>query len=118
METAMRIAALVMALAIASPALADTPVPAPNPLRVQDLPPPPPPSASLCGPRADIVAVLRQRWQEVQVSMGLQPDGRLVETYASAAGGFTILLTSPDGTSCMVSSGEGFRLTGVPGEDA
>jgi hypothetical protein len=110
-------ALILAALVASSPALADAPVPVPNPLRVQDMPPPPP-SASLCGPRADIVAVLRQRWQEVQVSMGLQPDGRLVETYASAAGGFTVLLTSPDGTSCMVSSGEGFRLTGVPGEDA
>lgn len=95
----------------AASARADVPVPPPHPLRVQDMPPPPPPSRGatprvLCRDRAEIIGVLRQRFDETQRSFGLQSDGLVLEMYAAPSGSWTALITRPDGTSCIVASGE------------
>ena len=59
-----------------------------------------------CADRDDIVTRLEGNFHEVQLATGLQANGVLVEIWASpGTGTWTIFLTSPDGTSCITSSG-------------
>ncbi|MFQ5776195.1 MAG: hypothetical protein ACE5GS_16880 [Kiloniellaceae bacterium] len=42
--------------------------------------------------------------------MGVTAEGSLVEVLADATGGtWTIIVTSPEGVSCLILSGEGWR---------
>ncbi|MEM9049773.1 MAG: hypothetical protein AAGC92_13760 [Pseudomonadota bacterium] len=60
-----------------------------------------------CGPRADIVKVLSQKYQEQHQASGLQSAAAMVEIWASeGSGSWTILVTHANGTSCIVASGQ------------
>lgn len=62
-----------------------------------------------CHPRDHLLAVLEEKYGEVPIGFGVT-NGRLVELLTSADGiSWTIIQTSPDGVSCMVTSGEGWR---------
>lgn len=76
------------------------------------------PPAPRCLPHADMAALLHERWGEDRITVALQSDGRLLELYAAPSGSWTAALTVPQGISCMVGSGDGFRLVQVPGHDA
>ena len=58
-----------------------------------------------CGLRAAIAAQLKQVYAEEVVGMGLSDAGSLVELFVSPAGTWTVLLTSPQGISCMIGTG-------------
>jgi len=62
----------------------------------------------------DALAGLAQRFQEQPRVSGLTSTGALMIVTASEAGGFSVLLVSPDGTACMVAAGEGFEVTEAP----
>ena len=62
-----------------------------------------------CAQRSDIVHNLENKHQEKQIAIGLDDNGRLIEVFASSGGGFTFLLSYPDGYSCVAASGEGWR---------
>jgi hypothetical protein len=71
--------------------------------------------ASACAPRSELVAHLAAKFGEVRVSIGVTKKGALIETFASQAGTWTILVTSPTGRSCLVAVGDGFvGSTGTP----
>jgi hypothetical protein len=60
-----------------------------------------------CAARAEVVAKLAQRFGETLRSVGLQRADGLVEIYASEkTGTWTILVTRPDGMSCLLAAGE------------
>lgn len=60
-----------------------------------------------CAERARVVERLAERFGETRKSMGLNQVNGLVEVFASDdTGSWTILLTRPDGTSCLLASGE------------
>lgn len=64
-------------------------------------------AAAPCAARAQVVDRLAERFGETRQSMGLANNIGLVEIYASdSTGSWTILLTRPDGTSCLLASGE------------
>jgi hypothetical protein len=64
----------------------------------------------LCGKRTDIVRQLDEKYGETRRSMGLSEGKGVVELYASdETGSWTILLTTPQGTACMMASGEAFQ---------
>lgn len=74
----------------------------------------PPATAATCFQRENVVQTLQTLFSERQTALGLQANGKLVEVWTSAeSGNFTILVTSPDGISCVVSSG-GFWQSVVP----
>ncbi len=77
------LATILLALFVAFPALAQT----------------------QCGARDSIVASLEDRYSEVPVSMGLASNGAMIEVFASETGSFTIIITQPNGVSCMVAAG-------------
>lgn len=63
-----------------------------------------------CGKRDALVAQLEGRYGETRRSVGLQSGRGIVETYANdKTGSWTILVTTPDGLSCLVAAGEAFR---------
>ena len=67
-------------------------------------------SAPTCGPREAIVESLAQHYDEVPVAVGITHAGGLVEVLSRHDGlTWTIIVSTPDGRSCMVSSGEGWR---------
>ena len=71
-----------------------------------------------CGPRNDVVKRLAEKYEEVQVAMGLSVTGKLVEIFVAEKGAFTILLSDANGTSCIATTGENWSTEGfieVPG---
>ena len=65
-----------------------------------------------CGVRETVVAKLQDRYSESLVAGGLQANQNvqtMVEVWASEkTGTFTMLLTSPEGVSCVVAIGTDF----------
>ncbi len=60
-----------------------------------------------CGPREAVLELLGNQYDETTVAVGLANSGGVVEVLASNDGStWTIMLTMPDGNSCVVASGE------------
>ncbi len=69
-----------------------------------------PRGAVACGEHAALVAALTERYEERQVSIGLQNNGRLLEVFASKrTGTWTILSTQANGKSCIIAVGRHFE---------
>lgn len=58
-----------------------------------------------CADRDAMVRVLAQRYHEAPRAVGLANATAMIEVFTSKAGTWTILLTRPDGASCIVSAG-------------
>jgi len=72
-----------------------------------------------CTNRAEFVAKLKEHYSEAPQNIGLMPNGSMIETFAHPeTGTWTILITSPEGVSCMVASGTAYEIintsTGQP----
>ena len=85
--------ALAVTLGLAAPALAQAP------------------SQSMltpaCHSHADLAEMLNQKYAEQPSAVGLQADGHLVEVFVAHDGtSWTIVVTRPDGWSCIVAVGE------------
>lgn len=90
---------LALVLLLATPALADEPQPQP------------------CGKREAVVAFLAREYGERAVARGATDDGSaIVEIFASQAGTWTAVTTTPDGQACIGVSGKLWRLLAVPVE--
>ncbi|WP_193367070.1 hypothetical protein [Pelagibius marinus] len=63
---------------------------------------------STCGAREAVLDRLSSRYDEQPVSRGVTATGSLLEILASPAGTWTIIVTIPNGPTCLVSSGEGW----------
>ena len=63
-----------------------------------------------CNNRDKIIAWLGTRYQEAPVATGISSKGSLIEVLTTKDGStWTILLTSPNGTSCIVESGQAWQ---------
>lgn len=76
-----------------------------------------------CAARTQVVERLSEKYGETLQSMGMHSNDGLLEVYASeATGTWTILVTSPDGTACMIAAGQMWESNAVPpikpGKDA
>ena len=65
----------------------------------------------LCGQRDNIIDELRKTWQEDRTAIGLSNNGGILEVYSSDQGTWTLLLTMPDGPTCMIGAGEHWEQT-------
>lgn len=64
----------------------------------------------ICGERDHVVAQLEGRYGESVRSIGLAPQNRIVEVFASEeTGSWTITVTSADGMTCLMASGRHFE---------
>ena len=68
-----------------------------------------------CVQREKLVHNLAEKYNEKQTAIGREAAGgksRMVEVFVSSTGSFTILLSYPNGVSCVAASGEGWRQIG------
>lgn len=66
--------------------------------------------AARCAPRDMVVSQLTDRFGESRQAMGLNPNNTMMELYASAeTGSWTITITGPNGTTCVVAIGQSFE---------
>ena len=63
----------------------------------------------MCGERRAVVENLDQTYSEAPVSLGLASNGSVIEVLASPSGSFTIILTQPNGLSCVMAAGENWE---------
>jgi hypothetical protein len=63
----------------------------------------------LCGQRDIVVNELTGRYGEEVRGMGLAHQNRIVEVFVSEeTGSWTIIVTSPNGTTCLMAAGQHF----------
>ena len=67
-----------------------------------------------CTGLPDALAALAARYAEAPRVSGLMANGQIMIITASEAGGFTVLIVTPEGLACMAASGEGFALVEAP----
>ena len=68
------------------------------------------PQAQQCDQRTKVLGHLAQKYHEAPVAIGVTSSGGLVEVLTTGDGKtWTIILSSPNGTSCLVAAGEGWR---------
>ena len=70
----------------------------------------------MCGERNVVIASLEKTYSEVPASMGLENTGGVIEVLAAPDGSFTILITRPNGLSCIMAAGENWE--NVPKQQA
>ena len=76
-----------------------------------------------CAPRPVVLDRLGEDYGETRQSIGLSGQGAVIEVFASPeTGSWTIIVTRPDGITCLVAAGEAFEaMAGMvppPGLDA
>ena len=72
-------------------------------------------ASMICGSREALVAALTDHYDEKQESVGLSGNGLLMEFFTSTSGSWTILLSSPQGSSCIIATGDSWQRTTEPG---
>jgi len=72
----------------------------------------PQPASALdfCANRAELVQSLSDKYKEAPTAVGQIDGTAVIEVFVSDKGSWTILATQTNGTSCVVSAGEGFEL--------
>jgi len=75
------------------------------------LPAPAAAQAPLCADRAEFISALSSKYAEVPVAMGIANNGSsIVEILVSKGGAsWTIILSLPDGASCVIAAGENWQ---------
>jgi hypothetical protein len=66
---------------------------------------------TMCNKRDEFLSTLQKGYSEAPVAMGLVSNGSVLEVLASENGSWTIIVTLPNGTSCVVASGEAWQDT-------
>ncbi len=63
-----------------------------------------------CNQRDNVLGHLARKYQEVPVAIGVTDRGGLVEVLSTGDGKtWNIIISTPDGQSCLVAAGEGWR---------
>jgi hypothetical protein len=63
-------------------------------------------AAPLCAPDEAVSKQLERGYGELPIARGLASDGKLLQVFASEDGlSWTVVLTRPDGVSCIAASG-------------
>lgn len=63
----------------------------------------------MCGNRADFIRALNDKYQETGKALGIAGQVNLVEIFASKAGTWTILATTPQGKTCIIAAGSSWE---------
>ena len=68
-----------------------------------------PAQAAMCGKRVDFIKALNDKYQESGKALGIAGQVNLVEIFASKAGTWTILVTTPEGRTCIIAAGSSWE---------
>lgn len=64
-----------------------------------------------CDQRQKVIGHLAAKYREAPIAVGVTNSGGLVEVLSTGSGDtWTIIVSSPDGTSCLIAAGEGWRI--------
>lgn len=64
-----------------------------------------------CAPRDMVIKRLAEKYGESRQSIGVGQKGMVMETFASGeTGSWTITVTSPNGMTCLVASGQSYEV--------
>ena len=70
-------------------------------------PPWPTDATPACAQRTVVLEYFKKKYREEPVALGLANDGRVLEVLTTRTGStWTIIMTLPDGRSCVVAAGE------------
>jgi hypothetical protein len=70
-----------------------------------------------CDQRTKVLGHLAQKYKEAPIAVGVTSSGGIVEVLTTGDGDtWTIILSTPNGTSCLVAAGEGWRTIRFNGE--
>jgi hypothetical protein len=61
---------------------------------------------TLCGERQSFISHLGKNHHEATTAMGITSSGKVIEVLTSEKGTWTIIVTNPDGRSCLIAAGE------------
>ena len=77
-----------------------------------------PAQGQTCDQRQRVIGHLAAKYKEAPIAIGVTNAGGLVEVLSTGDGQtWTIIVSSPDGTSCLLATGEGWRAIQLePGE--
>jgi hypothetical protein len=68
------------------------------------------PADAVCARRDALLTALAHRYREQPKALGLSSSGVVIELMTSGEGKtWTLLLTQPDGTSCIIATGEAWQ---------
>ncbi len=63
-----------------------------------------------CGQRDKVVELLAEKYKETPIATGVSSNGSLIEVLSTHDGDtWTLIVTSSDGNSCLIASGQGWR---------
>lgn len=69
-----------------------------------------PAQSQTCDQRQRVIGHLAAKYKEAPIAIGVTNAGGLVEVLSTGDGQtWTIIVSSPDGTSCLLATGEGWR---------
>ena len=71
----------------------------------------------LCDYRTDVLSALDGNFSEKPVSLGLSHDGRVVEVLRSPGGTWTIIMTAPNGVSCLLVAGQYWQDVAITAQE-
>ncbi|MDW3208164.1 MAG: hypothetical protein R8L07_21735 [Alphaproteobacteria bacterium] len=74
------------------------------PLKVADA------QAAACGLRDSVVERLKIGFNETEAGYGVTGSGMVAELFVSDSGSWTIVITRPDGISCLVAAGQSWEM--------
>ena len=63
-----------------------------------------------CNTRDSVLRQLEEKYGETPVAVGVTHNGGLLEVIAGDKATWSIIITSPQGMSCLVEAGEGWRM--------
>ncbi len=69
---------------------------------------------TVCGEHSKFVEMLGAKYAEKSVAMGLTSTGAVIEVLISDEGTWSILLTYPTGSTCMVAAGDKWESLPIP----
>lgn len=60
----------------------------------------------VCGTHQSIAENLKKSYAETPVSMGITSGGGIIEVFSSPKGTWTLVITQPNGVSCLIAAGQ------------
>jgi hypothetical protein len=66
-------------------------------------------AATACGSRAEFLKTLKNKFQESSRALGIIGKTNVLEVYTSKEGTWTILVTAPEGKSCIIAAGNSWE---------
>lgn len=72
--------------------------------------PPQQPPVAACGDRSHVIAQLKEKFHEELTGFGLTGIGAIVELVSSESGSWTLMLSFPNGRSCLIATGKQWEM--------